>query len=201
MDSKLMYSKARVTDRQVNELIGLSHGILADGRVDQAEVEYLQKWLIANKAVGENPVIATLFDRVGFMLKDGVLDDQESVELFDTLKRFAGGEWEIGELVKSTTLPLDEPPPLIAFAGRVFCFTGTFAFGTRKDCESAVEERGGAPGGNVTNKTDYLVVGAYATDSWIHSSYGRKIESAAEKRAKTGSPCIIGESHWQSFLV
>ena len=48
--------------------------------------------------------------------------------------------------------------------------------------------------------TDYLVIGNYATDSWIHSSYGRKIEKAVDMKAKGHHIKIISESHWTSFL-
>jgi hypothetical protein len=41
------FNSKRVSDRNIDELIGLARGILADGKVDQQEAEYLQKWLIA----------------------------------------------------------------------------------------------------------------------------------------------------------
>jgi hypothetical protein len=38
-----IYGKARLNDRQINELLGLAHGLIADCKVDQSEAEYLQK--------------------------------------------------------------------------------------------------------------------------------------------------------------
>ena len=43
-------------------------------------------------------------------------------------------------------------------------FTGTCVFGTRKQCQTAVEELGGLNAKGVTKKLDYLVLGAYVTD-------------------------------------
>lgn len=40
-----LFNRARLDDRQVNELLGLSHGIIADGKVSMEEAQYLQKWL------------------------------------------------------------------------------------------------------------------------------------------------------------
>ncbi|MCH7499572.1 MAG: NAD-dependent DNA ligase, partial [Nitrospinae bacterium] len=72
-----LFNRARLDDRQVNELLGLSHGLLADGKIDQAEAEYLQKWLVANIISNSNPIISNLLHRVNDMLSDGLLDDEE----------------------------------------------------------------------------------------------------------------------------
>jgi len=194
-----LFNRARLDDRQVNELLGLSHGIIADGAVSLEEAQYLQKWLVANTAVKDNPVVSNLLVRINDMLADNVLETDEAKELFETLQQFSGGDFEIGELLKSSTLPLDQPQPEISFDSTNFCFTGTFAFGTRKHCEDAVEKRGAAAG-SLTAKTDYLVIGIYATDSWAHSSYGRKIEKAVEMKKKSLPIRIIGEQHWAQYL-
>ena len=49
-------------------------------------------------------------------------------------------------------------------------------------------------------KTDYLVIGSYATDSWAHSSWGRKIEKAVEMTNKGHPVKIISEEHWSKSL-
>lgn len=195
-----IFGRARLDDRQLNELIGLSHGIIANGHVDQLEAEYLQKWLVANSAASDNPVIANLQHRVNEMLSDGVLDQEEAQELLETLRKFSGGDFELGELLKSTSLPLDTPAPEIEFEGTRFCFTGTFGFGSRNECEAKVAELG-ATAGSLTKKTDYLVIGIYATDSWAHSSYGRKIERAVEMREQGEPISIVGEAHWLKYLA
>lgn len=190
-----IFNRARIDDRQVNELIGLCHGLLADGKVDQGEVEYLQKWLVTNSACQSNPIVVNLMHRVNHVLADGLVDADEGKELFETLRNFAGGDFELGELQKSTLLPLDSPSPPIVFEGAQFCFTGTFAFGSRKECEAAITSRG-ASAGSLTMRTKFLVIGVYATESWAHSSYGRKIEKAVELKAKGIPIKIISETHW-----
>lgn len=194
-----LYARARLDDREVNELIGLAHGIIADGVVNKEEVDYLHKWLVAHTAGAGNPVVAALLGRVDTILADGVVDPEEAADLFSVLKRLAGGDFEIGETTKATTLPLDSPPPRIRFPESRFCFTGTFAFGSRRQCEAAVAEKGGVCGPLVKG-TDYLVVGIYATDSWAHSAFGRKIEGAVEMRAKGAPIAIVGEAHWLGQL-
>ncbi|EMD81922.1 BRCT domain-containing protein [Pacificimonas flava] len=189
----------RLQSRQVDELVGLARGLIADGSINQAEVEFLEKWLVANLSVSQQPLIATLYDRVGTILSDGVADPEECDDLFAALSAFTAGDAVLGEAPKSASLPLCQPAPPVRFEGMAFCFTGTFSFGQRKHCEEAVASRGGT-GGSLTKATNYLVIGAYATESWKHSSFGNKIIKAAEMRS-TGIPIsIIAEEHWASRL-
>ena len=72
-----LFNRARIDDRQVNELVGLAHGIIADGVTNQAEAEYLFKWIVANEAASENPVVKLLYRRVERMLADAALGADE----------------------------------------------------------------------------------------------------------------------------
>lgn len=197
MDSELLnqYGRERISDRQVDELIGLAKGISADGAIHQSEVEFLQTWLAANLAVSGQPLIRTLYDRVTEILSDGVVDEEEKTELLATLQSFVAPKSELGEALKATTLPLCNPYPTIATTGASFCFTGTFAYGNRRACEAAVVAKGGLAG-SLTRETRYLVIGTYVTDSWKHSSFGNKILKAVEMREKRVPISIVGEDHW-----
>jgi len=190
----------RIAERQIDELIGLARGLIADGRIEQSEVEYLQKWLAANLAVTEQPLIAGLYRRVEEILRDGIVDTEEKNELLDTLDRFTKRDIELGEVLKSTTLPLCDPTPVLEFGGRRYCFTGTFNYGTRKVCEDAVIARG-ALAGSLTQKTGVLVIGIYATESWKHSSFGNKILQACEWRDFGLPISIVSEEHWVKALA
>lgn len=193
------YGHERITCRQVDELTGLARGLCADGVLNQLEVEFLEKWLAANIGLTGNAIINALYSRVAEVLSDGALDAAEREELLHTLDAFSGNDIELGEALKPTSLPLCEPPPELTFAGRAYCFTGTFSYGRRPVCEKAVTDRGGSCG-SLTRKTHVLVVGTYATESWKHSSFGHKIMKAAEMR-DTGIPiAIVSEAHWVRHL-
>lgn len=194
------YASDRLETRQIDELIGLARGLIADGVINQAEVEFLQKWLAANRSVIDHPVLKCLYDRTRAILADGILDEAEKAELFDTLHKFTNGNFELGEALKATTLPLCNPPPHLSFQGLTYCFTGTFNYGQRKHCEKAIADRGGFTSKNPTRSTDVLVVGIYATESWKHSSFGNKIALAAEMREAGARISIVSEEHWVRFL-
>lgn len=189
----------RISSRQIDELIGLCRGIAADGAINQGEVEFLQKWLAANVEISDQPVIKTLYRRINDVLADSVADEEECADLLTTLHEFTRGDIEIGEVLKATSLPLCKPAPPLVFAGKRYCFTGTFSFGRRAQCEAAVVGRG-ATVGSLSQKTNVLVIGVYATESWKHSAFGNKILQAVEWRDQGIPISVVSEQHWRTHI-
>lgn len=194
------YNNDRVSVRQIDELIGLARGLCADGILNDSEVQFLQKWLAISADLSGQPVVARLYQLVDEILRDGFVDEDERSLLFETLNGLGDTTFELGEVLKPATLPLCVPPPDVTFVGMRFCLTGTFSLGRRQDCARVIEERGGYEG-SLTQDTDYLVIGAYVTDSWRHSSFGNKIVKAVEMRDEKHLPIsIISEQHWTNYL-
>lgn len=192
------FGSDRIASRQVDELIGISSGLCADGVINQAEAEFLQKWLVANAGITTHPLLVELYERVTDILCDGMVDADERTDLFATLSTVAHRDFELGEVLKATSLPICDPPPILT-GSETYCFTGTFSFGTRKQCEAAVIEKGGICG-SLNQKTDVLVIGVYATDSWKHSSFGNKIIKAAEMRDNGVKISLVTEEHWSKYF-
>ena len=195
MDIFLKFNNRSIQDRQIDTLIGLSKGLVADDSVNQSEAEFLLTWLEQNQ-YASNPIIINLLNKISGMLDDGVLDSEESSELLSCLRLISGEKSELGEVAKSSKLPICQPEPIINFEGKSFLFTGTCAFGVRRECEAEVSKLGGKVIKNVTQKLDYLILGTYVTNSWAHENFGRKIDKAMEYR-ESGLPLhIITEKHW-----
>ena len=190
------FNRKNINDRQIDTLIGLGKGLIADGKVVQSEAEYLMTWLVQSRQASDNPLIINLLGKVELMLEDGIFDSDESKELLDILHKISGESSELGELAKTSSLPIDDPPPPIVFAGMSFLFTGTCAFGSRKQCQDATELLGGVNANSVTKSLDFLVLGTYVTDSWAHENFGRKIEKAMMYREQGMSLAIVSEEHW-----
>lgn len=195
--------KKRLKDREIGELHGLGKGIVADGVVNQAEAEELLEWLQLHLASeSDDPLVKGLMSKVAVALEDGVLDEDEAEDLLDAVVAFTGGIQEGGELPKSTTLPLDEPPPQVVFEGKHFLLTGTFSccISNRNECEKEIEARKGKVLKGIRHDVDYVVVGTYATDAWKHGSYGKKIEKAIKYREKYCRLAIISEKYFLKAL-
>lgn len=196
MDLFAKFNREGIEDRQIDTLIGLSKGIISDGIVNQSEAEFLLTWLIQNYQASKNPLLLNLLNKVEEMLADNFLDEQESMELLNILKSLSGEESSRGELAKPSSLPFCSPKPEVKFKDKNFLFTGTFVYGIRKNCQKLVLELEGQVSKSVTKNLDYLVIGSYVTDSWIHETFGRKIEKAVKYREEGVPLKIISEDLW-----
>ena len=106
---RVRFGSKRISDRQLDEMVGLARGLCADGIINAAEVEFLQKWIAATASVIAQPIFLTLYDRITEILSDGAVTADECAELFATLNAFAETDFELGEIFKSTTLPFCQP--------------------------------------------------------------------------------------------
>ncbi|HVI59333.1 MAG TPA: hypothetical protein VM619_10770 [Luteimonas sp.] len=171
--------------------------------MSQMEAQFLKDWIERNADfVGMYP-----FDRIYRqlieVLKDGFVDSDESADLHDTLARFVGGEAYSAEgqtASRSTSLPLDNPCPIIHYTGTMFVVTGTFSFGARSAVHAAIEGRGSEVSSSPTRKTNYLVIGDLGSRDWINSNAGRKIEKAVQLREDGYPLAIISEAAWLASL-
>lgn len=196
LDIFTRFNRKSIDDRQIDTLIGLGKGLVADGFVTKDEADFLRGWLIQSRQASDNPIIVNLYNKVDSFLSDGVLDESEAQELLALLHQITGSPTVVGEFARATSLPINQPPPDIEFVGRMFVFTGTCAFGTRKECQSVTERHGGINANSVTRDLHYLVIGTYVTDSWAHETFGRKIEKAMAYRENGLPLVIVTEEHW-----
>lgn len=193
----------RVCDARASELIGIARGMIADGVIQPAEADFLVSWIGENWELDGFP-FNVLKPRIAAMMADGVIDAAEREELLHILRQLTGvtaGQCGAG-LPMPTELPLTDPAPEICFdCDKVFCFTGKFAYGQRKDCIKHTREAGAQAADSLTMKTDYLVIGTVASGDWAHSSYGRKIEQAMNYNDRGCCIAIISEETWVEALL
>ncbi|MDN5841986.1 MAG: BRCT domain-containing protein [Alcaligenaceae bacterium] len=200
------YRAQAVQGRQIDELIGLVKGVLADGVICQQEVEFLLRWLEANRGATSEWPASALYPRLVAAMADGHLDAKEEADIMAMLLQTAGGasipDQNNGVAASnSTSLPLSDPLPAIQVPDHTFCFTGKFASGTRAWCESVVLEHGGVALPNITKKLNFLVIGEIGSRDWLHSTHGTKIKKAVDYRASGVPLHIISEQHWHHQLV
>lgn len=193
--------------RTIDELVGLCRGIIADGEVNQSEVEFLQQWLYANREfVNEHP-FREIYAVVESALVDGVLDADEERDILATVHGLPGNVGGGGSLAArgatstSSSLPLCNPPPAVTFEDRAFVVTGVFEYGPRATVCGVIAERGGVVKKNISRQVDYLVVGEVGSRDWLHASFGTKIRDAVNLR-DAGVPLhIISEAYWVEELA
>lgn len=199
----VLFNRGRRTERDLSELLGLAKGMLSDGVVNEAEANFLRIWGANHPDALAVWPTNLIFSRIHQYFADGRIDDAERIELQELLSSLVGGTASLLlGYEASTTLPLDHPPPLVAWGpDEVYVFTGRFAYGTRGDCEREVRERGGSCEPNVTRRTSFLVIGSFGSRDWQHSSLGAKIRRAQELRESGFAVRIVGEDHWAKALT
>jgi NAD-dependent DNA ligase len=184
--------------------MGMVRAILFDGIVQPDEVLGIIRFLEKNSALIESYPGHQLYKRAKEIVADGVISPEECVDFAETLYAAIGENPSDGsDVLLATRLPIDSPPPPLEFQERSFCFTGKFAYGTRKKCEDAVRDLGGMPMKGVTMALDYLVIGIMPSRDWLESTHGTKIIQAVDFRQRyptLGKPLIISEEYLVSRL-
>jgi NAD-dependent DNA ligase len=187
--------------KSIDELIGICKAITFDKKLTEDEVRGLGAWLNENRHVLDHWPANVIGKRVGAILADGVVTQEEESELLELLLKMNGAPPPTGTVEQlATRLPVDEPAPHVEFGGRSFCITGKFVFGARKKCEAEIQARGGIIANGVTKELDYLLIGTVASRDWLHSSSGTKIEKAVKFRDSGCRVRIVAEEYWVKFL-
>ena len=191
----------RLQDRLIDELIGISRGVIADGTVDESEAIFIGQWIENHREIADKWPVNVLYARITELLKDGSLTPDEQKQLMETLQEITGGGISYVEPTKSTTLPLTHPEPELMFEGGVFSLTGKFVFGSNVECEAVIADLGGTIVPAPTSDTDYLIIGEMGSPDWAHSTFGRSIEKAVELQGNGNNIAIISEEHWVDQLA
>jgi NAD-dependent DNA ligase len=181
--------------RQIDELIGLIKGVMADGAVHQSEVEFLVKWLEKNKDTLDQWPAVAIFPRLKAALSDGSLDGEEEKEIRELL-HVALEQNSVREANDAANIPYTIPVPEVQFANRTFCFTGKFQSGSRPWCVSQIIARGGIAASKLTQNVNYLIVGELNSGSWANDKHGRKIGKAIKYRDAGAKIAILSEQNW-----
>ena len=191
----------RLLKRSCESLLGISAGLLADGKLTDEEITFLDAWLAEHAEIENTWPGEVIAARIREVLKDGVITENERQYLKSTLEMLLGGTLQNTGATSglSTKLPLDDVGAIV-IKDRIFCFTGEFLYGTRSACEKAVISRGGDTASNVRKDLDYLVIGALASNAWAHTSFGRKIEQAMVYKTKGCFLFIVTEEQWVQYL-
>lgn len=200
---RVMSNHAHKLRKSCESLIGICVGMLADDKLNQEEIKFLQVWLLDNEDIAQVWPGDVIAKRIREVLADGIVTQDELAHLKQTLEDLIGGSLQQSGATSglSTKLPLNDDKAVpIKFNDNAFCFTGNFMFGTRASCERAIMQRGGTAFDGVRKNLEYLVIGTMVSEDWANTSHGRKIEKAVEYQNKGCPILIISEEHWVKHL-
>lgn len=194
------FHSRRLVGRSADELIGICKGVLADGVLAFSEAEFILRWMQANACYINQWPFDHLFARLAAALEDGRIDSQEEAELLQILSDMANPSLGVAGESSSNELLCDKPVPTIVVESRVFCLTGKFVSGPRKEIEGIILSRGGSVATNVSRKVNFLVIGSHGSRDWLMSTHGTKIMSAAELKEEGHPISVIAERNFVPLL-
>lgn len=186
---KTLKSQPSEQTRQLLKMKELLSAITADSELKENEVLLLKDWMNRNMMLRGNYPFDKIFETVGAALDDGIL---ESNELQSMLLLFK----QITDPVAATSCG-----DFSDIAGKTFCLTGEFKFGSRSSVEAALSRKGGILVNSVTKRTDLVIVGSLGSEAWSSGNYGTKIKKAIEMQAKGIPICIVREQDITSLLA
>lgn len=164
---------------QINELMGFLTGIASDGVLNDSEINALTSWLDQHSSVRLIWPASVIIDRLNVILSDGIISDEERIDLLQTLQRITSSKHNpTGISYEASTEVWEDEVDEVAIADHVFCLTGDFVSGDRSAVETMLRLKGAELSPNVNKSVNYLVIGTLASRDWLYTSHGRKIEKA-----------------------
>ena len=187
-------------NQSCSELTGIAEGLIADRQLNDAEINFLNRWLEKHDVISCEWPGDVIHARIKAVLADGFVTEDERAHLIETLEMLIGGRLDrLADAPKVNQLALDNIAS-VTFPDALFCLTGDFVYAPRPQCEAAIVSRGGKVSASVTKKLSYLVIGGLGSDEWKHGSFGTKIAKAIEYK-RAGAPLlIVHEDVWASSL-
>lgn len=198
------YFNEITADLQV--LHGILGGIASDGVISPEELRGLRNWLDNHDHLKSCYPYDEIDSLITSALRDGKVDEQENKLLQGFFSEFLAILDN-----KTITAPLMTNAqsvqgvcascPEIIFEGSIFCFTGASNRYSRSEFETLIKSLGGEPLSSVSNKVNYLVIGAEGNGCWAFACYGRKVEKAVELRKQGARLLIVHENDFHDAVA
>lgn len=198
------YFDSSTADMQ--RLHALLAGILADGRISEAELRSLAAWQNDHQHLRMCWPYDEVESLITSILQDKEIDEKEHKALIDFFSEFIAVFDQ--RVVKNpavsqngTLAGLCAVCPTVEFVGARFCFTGASTRFTRNELTAIVTRLGGEVRPSVSKEIGYLVIGAEGNPCWAYACYGRKVEKAVELRRSGSRLLIIHENDFHDAVA
>ncbi|MDY4281681.1 MAG: BRCT domain-containing protein [[Pasteurella] mairii] len=188
-----LYSK----ESDIHLLSGLCKGLISDNHLSDQEIRYLNWWITKNAMLKNNYPGKELYQFIQHILSDGIITDEERLQLKQLLSDFTGCDIENG-IVDGLSIggSFFDPIDHLDLFGSVICLTGKFLLGNREKCTQLAQSQGAKVIKDWRADLNYLIVGTLNSRDWICQSFGRKIEKVKEYQSQGYPVKIISEEQW-----
>lgn len=172
----------------LNEFLQLLKEIVDDDIISEKEVVTLNDWLFEHEDLCDRYPFETAKVAIDQALDDGILEQDELLELKGIFKELSNPNYYND---------IDDSIPI---AGKNICLSGEFESGSKAQISEKLSNLGAIMQNSITQKTDYLIVGAEGNPNWQAGTYGSKIKKALDMQSKGKPIMIFGERDFLSKI-
>ncbi|SCK24660.1 hypothetical protein VAR608DRAFT_1961 [Variovorax sp. HW608] len=190
------------TRQAIEQLLGIVEAMVADGDLDDLEIEFLGAWLAENSSLARVWPGSAIRSAIETVMADGHVSEEERAYLLTTLSQLARGDFAADGKKGSAelALPLDDEIE-ITLRDSLVCLAGEFLHGTKAACERLLERVGGWPVRAVSRDVRYLVIGSKVSPNWAQTPDGKTIKDALALRQAGHAIAVISERRWLESLA
>lgn len=170
--NKAHYSDKTIAMQELNKIV---LNVILDGFVSESEASALLSWMESHDYLKGYYPFDKLFETISTILIDLKIDNDEQKVLLEILDAF------INPSTNNNKINLE---------GKYICLSGDFAFGSKKEVEKYLIEKGANIASSVTKKVNILILGEAGSAAWKYGNYGSKYEKAKQLNEK-GSEIVI----------
>ena len=193
----LNYGALTDSDYVKNIVAGIVDGLLADKKLNQTEIGFLDGWIRSLRRKSNEWPICELKKAVG-RYKRQANDEKANFEIYKFLVSFTGKQQDQpATSLRSINIFTDPDETTFCFKKKQFYLSGRFELGTKAEVCEMINLRGGKADAKWFSG-DYLLVGLFGHPEWAHHNFGRKIEGEAKYGDATR---IISEQFLQKMLL
>lgn len=194
----------------IQELHGILHGIICDGKINKQEIKELKEWMNANDFLESTYPYDEVYSLIHKILEDGKIDLQEEKMLMAFFSEFIDSQNSLNidrsylsNLRKEMKIEgICSLAPNLEIQQKTFCFTGTSEKATRFEIAKKIATLGGLFSNNLTKEVDYLIIGNNGNPCWAYSCYGRKVEKAMNMRKEGHKILLVNElDFWDALVI
>lgn len=190
-----------VADR-IDEFLGFCAGIIADGKVHEAEALAIKRRFELDPELAQSAKVAKIYRVVADALMDGNLDDDEQRDIRKWIVRLAGDGYAAAV---SQALPPHLPEMIadqraIVFEDRVFVVAGVLGVGPGYEIASMLGALGGELADEVSHETDFLIVAHDAARDWLAGRIASEIDAARRLIANGAGLKFVSEQEFEAAL-
>lgn len=182
-------------------LLGLVRGILADNILNPKEILALNSWLGNHHELLHEWPANVIARRVEAVLADGVITQEETEDLKETLSRVLGWGFDGREQIHPWVRLLSPGTlPEVIVPGRSFLLSGKFLYGPRGRCDALTLECGGLTDKKINGALDYVVVGALTETTPPERQSSAMIAEAIALQSSGQDIKVVPEQAWYAAL-